>query len=83
MGTVDNDVYTTEVVHCLYDIVHIDTIVSSHTNGVSLKDVASLIVSQTATLYMVGVVGQVYLGFMIDTALHPHLFLLAKCCKQR
>ena len=83
MGTVDNDVYTTEVVHCLYDIVHIDTIVSSHTNGVSLKDVASLIVRQTTTLYMIRIVGQVYLGFMIDIALHLHFFLLAKCCEQR
>ena len=44
--------------------------------------VARLFVRQTVALYMVGVVGQVYLGLVIDAALHLHRLLLAEHIKQ-
>ena len=74
---VDNQINTAEMVHRLYDIIHVHRLISSHTNGIRLEDVTCLVVRQAATLDMVRVIGQVYLRFVIDTAFHLHLFLLA------
>ena len=79
---VDDIVNTTEMVHRLHNIIHIDRIVSN-ANGVSLKDIACLVVGQTATLDMVGVIGQVDLRSMIDAAFQSGCFLFPKCLQQR
>ena len=41
---VDDIIDTTEVVHCFYDIIHVDSLISD-SNGVCLKDVSRLVVS--------------------------------------
>ena len=63
-----NDIVNTmEVVDGLYDVVYVDGIIC-HANGVCLKDVARLVVRQLTALYVVRVIGQVYLCTMIDAA---------------
>ena len=83
LSFVDNQVYATEMVHRFNDVVHVHRLVGSHSNSIRLEDIACLFVGQTATLDMVRVVGQVYLRFMIDAALHLHRFLLTEYIKQR
>ena len=48
VGIIDDKVYTTEVVGGFDDIVNIDTLIGN-ADGVGLKYVASLIMSETAT----------------------------------
>ena len=65
---VDDEVDTAEMVDGLYDVIHVDSIISD-ADGVGLEDVTSLVVGQSTTLHVVRIVGQVYLGTMIDAAL--------------
>ena len=78
---VNNHIDATEMVDSFHNIVHIDRSLG-HTDGICLKNIASLLVRQLATFYMVRVVSEVYLCFMIDATLQPHLFLFAQSCQQ-
>ena len=82
LGLVDDQVDATEVVDSLHDVIYIYRFVSSHTDGVCLKDIARLLMGQTAALNMVRVVGQVYLRLVIDAAIHLHRLLLAEYVEQ-
>ena len=75
-------VNATEVIDGLHNVVYVDGLLR-HANGVGLKDVTSLLMRQSATFYMVGVIGQVYLCLMIDASFHSHLHLLSKGYEQR
>ena len=67
-SVVNNIVNTVKVINGLYDIIHIDSTIRN-TNRIRLKNVSRLIVSQFTALDMVGVIGQIDLSTMIDTAL--------------
>ena len=64
---VNDKIDTTEVVDRLKNIIHIHCLVSD-TDGVCLKDITRLIMSQLTTFNMIGIVGQVNLSTMIDAA---------------
>ncbi len=66
---------TAEVVSSLNNIIHLNSVVCD-ADGVSLKDIPCLVVGQTATLDVVGVIGEIYLDTMIDTSLNPSILLL-------
>ena len=78
---IDDIVDTAEVVNCFNDIIHVNSTIR-HTNGVCFKDIARLVVSQTTALYVIGVIGQVYLSAMIDAPFKPRAFLLPKGFQQ-
>ena len=70
----NDQVDTPEVVSRLNDIVHPDRFVSN-TDGVRLENVPRLVVSQAATLNVVGVIGEINLDTVIDTSLNPSVLL--------
>lgn len=72
----DDEVVASEMVGCLDDVIHVEWHFVGHSNGVCLKDVASLVVSQPTSLNMVAVEGQVNLHLVIDAAFQLHLLLL-------
>ena len=53
---VDDVVYTTEMVHSLHDIIYVDSLICNP-NGIRLKDIPRLIVSQFAAFDMIGIIG--------------------------
>ena len=67
---VDDIVKASEVIHRLNDIIHINNPVAN-ADGVRLKDIARLVMSQTAAFDMIGVIGQVNLRTMIDASFQP------------
>ena len=69
VGCVDDQVDAAEMVRGLHHVVHAHGAV--HADGVRLKDQPGLIVGQAAALDVVGVVGQVDLDAVIQTALQP------------
>ena len=60
---VDDIVKASEVIHRLNDIIHINNPVAN-ADGVRLKDMARLVMSQAAAFDMIGVIGQVNLRTM-------------------
>ena len=78
---IDHHINATEMVRGLDYIIHIHRLIFK-TNGIGLKDESCLIVRQTATFNMVGVIGQVDLNLMIDTAGHLSCFLLPQDLQQ-
>jgi hypothetical protein len=65
------------MIDSLYDVIHVDGTVRD-ADGVGLKDVARLVVRQSAALDVVRVIGQVYLRPMIDAAFQPRCFLFSQ-----
>jgi len=78
---IDHYINAAEVVGGFNHIIHIHRLIFK-TNGIGLKDESCLIVRQTATFNMVGVIGQVDLNLMIDTAGHLSCFLLPQDLQQ-
>ena len=66
---VNNVVDTSEVVDSLYNIIYIHCLVSN-TDSICLEDLACLIMCQTTTLDVIGVIGQINLCTMVNAALH-------------
>ena len=62
---VNDVVYATEMINCLNNVIHIDGLIS-HPDGICLKDISCLIMSQTATFDMVRIVGHINLCSMVD-----------------
>lgn len=54
-----------EMIGGLDNVVYVDGL-GSYPDGIGLKYIACLVVGQTATLYMIGVVGEVDLDTVID-----------------
>ena len=69
------------MVACLYDVVYVDAL-GGDAYGVGLEDLARLVMCKSAPLYVVRVVGKVYLCAMIDAPCQTHLFLLAQYLEQ-
>ena len=63
------------------DIINIYSAIT-HAYGVSLKNISSLIMSELATLYVIGIISKIYLHTMIDATFHLALLLLAQYCQQ-
>ena len=63
------------MIDSLDDIVNVNSIIFK-TYSVSLKDITRLIVSKTAAFDMVGVVCQLDLQFLVDTAVQVASLLL-------
>ena len=57
-----------EVVGRFDNVVHVDGFVFQHADRVGFKDVARLVGGQTAALDVVGIVGQLHLYLVVDTA---------------
>ena len=72
---IDDIVDGTEMVCCFDDIVDIHGLVGN-AEGVGLEYIACLVMCQTAALYVVGIVGEVYLYTMIYATLCLGGFLL-------
>ena len=70
----NTQVYAAEVICRLQNIIHIDRF-GFHADGVGLVDVPGLIVGQAAALDVVGVVGELDLHLVVDTALDSARFL--------
>ena len=64
---INDIIHTAEVVYSLHDIIN-TCILSSNAQCVGLEDIARLFFGQATALYVVGVVGKVYLRTVIDTA---------------
>ena len=64
-GVVDYHIDTFEVVSRFYYIIYIERSVF-HADGVGFKNVASLIVGQSAPLNVIGVIGQFDLHLVIN-----------------
>ena len=77
-GLLDNTVYTAEVVSRLDDVIHLDGLIGN-TDGVGFKDVARLVMGQSASLNVVGVVSEVDLDAVIDATWHPAGLLFLEC----
>ena len=65
---VDDLVDYTEVIYGFNDIIYINCCIAD-ANRVCLKNIACLVVGQTAAFYVVGVISQVNLRTMVDTSL--------------
>ena len=79
---VDNQVDTTKVVCRLDYIVHVDALVRN-ADGIRFEYVTGLVMRQPAALYMVGVIGQVDLGAVVDASRQFCLFLFPQRVQQR
>ena len=79
---VDDEIDATEVVGGFHDVVHVDALVRD-ADGVGFKDIACLLMGQATALDMVGVVGKVNLGPVIDAATDLSLLLLTESLQQR
>ena len=78
-----NDIIdTAEVVHRLHDIID-GGVLCRDAKCIGLEDIARLFFGQFAAFDMVGVVGQINLRTMVDTALQFGFFLFAKTGKER
>ena len=67
-AVLDDEVNTAEVVGRFDDVVHVDGFVFQHADRVGFEDVAGLVGGQAAALHVVGVVGQLHLYLVVDTA---------------
>ena len=54
------------MIHCFNYIVHIDAFICN-SYGVGLKDIPGLLRCKPGALYMIGVVGKLYLNLMVQT----------------
>ena len=67
-AVLDDEVNTAEVVGRFDDVVHIDGFVFQHADHVGFEDVSGLVGGQAAALHVVGIVGQLHLYLVVDTA---------------
>ena len=67
-AVLDDEVNTTEVVGRFDNVVHVDWFVFQHADRIGFEDVARLVGGQAAALHVVGVVGQLHLYLVVDTA---------------
>ena len=72
---VDDEVNATKVVDCFNYIIHIDRCIAD-ADSVRLIDEAGLVVRQTTSFHVIGVICQVDLRAMIDAAFQPRSLLL-------
>lgn len=77
-----NKVDATEVVGGLDDIVDIDTFICN-ADSICLEDIPGLLMCQATPLDMIGIIGKVYLGAMIDTAANLTFLLFTETFQQR
>ena len=77
-----NEVDTTEMVRRFDDVVNINSRICD-SYRVGFKDEPGLLVGQAAAFDMIGVIGQVNLGTMIDSATDPAFFLFTKLLEKR
>ena len=82
IGLVNDQVDASEVVGRLHDIIDIHAFVRN-ADGVGLKDETRLLVCQPAPLDVVGIVGEVDLGTMIDSTSNLPILLFLKPSPQR
>ena len=79
---VDDEVDAAEVVGGFYDVVHIYRLVRD-ADGVGFEDVACLLMGQAAPFDVVGVVGEVNLGAVVNAATDIGLLLIAETLQER
>ena len=65
---VDNVVDAPEVINGLQHVINVDGCINI-TDSIRFEDKTCLVVGKAASFYMVRIVGQVYLGAMIDSSL--------------
>ena len=72
---VDNEVDAMEMVDSFHDVIHVHYCVSD-ADSVRFEDIACLVVRQTATFDVIGVVGQVNLCSVVNASSELGGFLL-------
>ena len=77
LGTVDNEVDTAEMVRRFDNVVYTDAF-ALDADGVRFEDIARLVVRQSAAFDVVGVVGQIDLRLVVNTAFELHSLLFAQ-----
>ena len=82
-GVVDYVIDATEMIDGLHNVVYVESLVLSGTDGVGLEDIARLIAGQTAALDVVGVVCQVYLRPVVYASSEGGVFFFAQASEQR
>ena len=76
-GMIDDEVDAAEVVGGLHDVVHIDAIFGD-ADRVGLEDIPRLLVGKPAALDVVGVVGQINLGAVVNATADFTLFFFSE-----
>ena len=79
---INHHIDAAEMVGGLDYIVHIDRLILK-ADGIGLEDIPGLIMGQAAALNMIGIVGQIDLHLVIDTAGHLGRFLFPQDLQQR
>lgn len=82
LGVVDDEVDATEVVGGLHDVVHVECLPVGDSDGVGFEDEPGLLVGEATAFDMVGVVGQIDLGAVVDAAAHLAFFLFAETLQE-
>ena len=67
-AVLNDEVNAAEVVGRFDDVVHVDWFVFQHADRIGFEDVAGLVGGQSATLEVVGIVRQLHLYLVVDTA---------------
>ena len=67
-AVLNDEVNAAEVVGRFDDVVHVDSFVFQHADRVGFEDVACLVGGQPTALHVVGIVGQLHLYLVVDTA---------------
>ena len=67
----------TEMIDSFHDVIHIDCFVCD-ADCICFLDIPCLVVSQFATLDMIGIISQIYLGTMINVAFELHFLLFSE-----
>ena len=78
----DNVIYGTKMISGFDNIIHINRFVS-HPDRICFKNISCLIVCQTTSFDVVGVIGKVDLHAMVYAPFYLTIFLLAQHFKQR
>ena len=79
---VDDIVDTSEVIDSFQDVVNTDSHFSN-ANGVRLKDIARLVMSQPTTLNVIRIIGQIYLNTVINASFESGFLLLPQHIQKR
>ena len=82
LSPVDDEVDAAEVIGRLDDVIDVDALVAD-ADRVGLENISGLLMRQTAPFDMVGVVGEVDLGPVVDAAPDPGFLLFAETLQQR
>ena len=80
-GMINDIVDATEMIDSLHDIIHRHTL-GGYAQRIGFEDKTSLFLTQTTTLYVIGIIGQIYLRSMIDASIQFGFFFFTQTTQQ-